>query len=81
MPVNEPIPELVRQPSDAADYSVMQCPVCRGQLMVHQPDERLPERLLGTCRSCFTWFLIDSGDGITLRVPGTDTLKGTSTLT
>ena len=77
MPANDPIPDFVRQLSHAADYSVIRCPVCRGQLMVHQPDERLPERLLGTCRSCFAWFLIDSGGGTMLRLPDTDTLQGT----
>ena len=65
-------PELVGRLSESEDYSGVQCPECHGRLVVHQPDERLPERLLGVCRSCFTWFLIDAATRTMLRLPGQD---------
>ena len=37
----------------------VQCPDCKEALDMHQPDERSPERLLGTCQGCSAWFLID----------------------
>jgi hypothetical protein len=67
--------ELIRKLSEAEDYTKVRCPDCAGRLAVHQPDERLPERLLGTCRSCFGWFLIDAAGGIILRLPGKDSLR------
>lgn len=28
-------------------------------IALHQPDEGFPERILGVCRSCKYWFLLD----------------------
>ncbi len=35
------------------------CPNCANLLDLHQPDPQLPDRLLGICPRCKTWFLID----------------------
>lgn len=32
------------------------CPNCDHPLNLHQPDERLPARLLATCDSCCRWY-------------------------
>jgi hypothetical protein len=36
------------------------CPECGSVLALHQPDETLAHRLLGTCPECKTWFVTDS---------------------
>lgn len=61
--------EVIRLISEAEDFSEIACPECGGRLVIHQPDERLPERLLGTCRSCTGWFVIDAVGGMALRLP------------
>jgi hypothetical protein len=43
------------------------CPVCDEPLLFHQPDPRLPERLLSTCTACRAWFVV-SDDGM-VRLP------------
>src|SRR4051794_37859480 len=35
------------------------CPECATPMVIHQPDTRLPDRLLGTCPNCRTWCLQD----------------------
>jgi hypothetical protein len=46
------------------------CPICRNPLAIHQPDPKLPNRLLGTCSHCLTWLLIDIDEnGQSLRTP------------
>ena len=35
------------------------CENCGCELQLHQPDPDLPERLLGTCQECKSWFLVD----------------------
>jgi hypothetical protein len=34
------------------------CPHCDGGLNLHQPDESLPDQLLGTCDTCFRWYCL-----------------------
>lgn len=34
------------------------CPACGGQAEAHQPDVRLPDRLLLTCGGCGCWTLL-----------------------
>ena len=41
------------------------CPQCEYSLTLHQPDPKLPERLLATCDECKAWFLSNS-DGVNL---------------
>ena len=35
------------------------CPEDGTTLDLHQPDNRDPDRLLGTCRRCRAWFTVD----------------------
>jgi hypothetical protein len=45
------------------------CIRCGEPLELHQPDAASPGRLLGTCRVCSTWFLVEErrdGSGIVL---------------
>jgi hypothetical protein len=35
------------------------CLACDCELILHQPDPDLPDRLLGTCDECKSWFLIE----------------------
>lgn len=67
--------ELIRVLSEGEPYARVRCPECHGQLVVHQPDERLPDRLLGTCRACLAWFLLNAGGEILFRLPDVDALK------
>jgi uncharacterized protein YbaR (Trm112 family) len=45
------------------------CSRCRSTLDLHQPDEQLAERLVGTCPECRAWYLIDAGAGLMLPLP------------
>jgi hypothetical protein len=59
-------------PHDPAGY---QCLRCQSILTIHQPDVDLPDRLLGTCRECRCWFLVNAGSGILVRLPDQDAFK------
>lgn len=37
----------------------VRCPDCEAGLVLHQPDEWNPDRLLGVCEECSRWFLLD----------------------
>jgi hypothetical protein len=41
------------------------CPGCEAPLALHQPDPRLPHRLLAVCESCTAWYVSDA-DGLLL---------------
>ncbi len=43
--------------------SDIQCLGCESPLDFHQPDPDLPDRMLGTCDSCKSWYLLDFGNG------------------
>jgi len=45
------------------------CPQCNDFLAIHEPDCELPDRLLGICGGCGSWFMIDSKVGLMLRLP------------
>lgn len=61
--------EVNRPSSESEDFAGIRCPECGGRMVVHQPDERLPHRLLGTCRCCLAWFLMDDAGGLVFRLP------------
>jgi hypothetical protein len=61
--------DLIRLTSGLPDHAGSACPVCEGVLAIHQPDEQSPERLLGTCMECRSWFLIDEAGALMLRLP------------
>lgn len=75
MSAGESAYELFRVLPDEGPYARVRCPDCRGPLAIHQPDERLPDRLLGTCRSCLAWFLLDADGVLTFRLPDSETPK------
>jgi hypothetical protein len=41
------------------DLDRLCCLHCRSVLSLHQPDEGFSERILGVCRTCKYWFLVD----------------------
>lgn len=62
--------------SEDEDSARIHCPSCARTLSLHQPDERLPDRLLGTCRSCLAWFLVDGDGAITFHLPDPESSEG-----
>jgi hypothetical protein len=46
---------------DSHEIAVPAFPNCSGALALHQPDPDLPESILGTCRDCKSWYLIEAG--------------------
>lgn len=54
------------------------CPDCRGDLERHQPDPSRPDRLLGVCEECASWFLIDPHRCLIYPIP--NVWKGSSGL-
>ena len=57
------------------DAAGMACPRCHACLSIHQPDQELPDRLLGTCDECRTWFLINAASGVIVQLPSEEELK------
>ena len=51
------------------------CLACGESLVLHQPDIKAPERLLGTCDDCGAWHLIDADRGVTVLLPDADGLR------
>src|SRR5271166_1436500 len=45
--------------SDSTESEALVCRDCGGDLSLHQPDPEIPERILGTCDECKTWYLFD----------------------
>src|SRR5262249_37198314 len=65
------------QPVPVAEHATaMACPRCHACLLIHQPDQHLPDRLLATCDECRTWFLIHAAVGVILRLPNEEDLEG-----
>jgi hypothetical protein len=67
--------DRIRLLPDPENYSEVACPFCHDDLRVHQPDERLPDCLLGTCASCSAWYLIDAAAAVMVRLPDADALR------
>jgi hypothetical protein len=70
--------DVIRLTSEDAECSGSECPLCAGLLAIHQPDEQLPDHLLGTCMECQTWFLIDEAEGLMLRLPKVEAVRDAS---
>ena len=60
--------------SAESDDGLITCPRCSASLVLYQPDEQWPERLLGTCADCHAWFLIDAAREIMIRLPDEEEL-------
>ena len=71
--------DLIRLRLDRDDPWEVACPDCHDHLVVHQPDEQRPERLLGTCPSCSAWYLIDATASVMVRLPDEDALRDART--
>ena len=71
--------DVIRPQIDGDDLAGFTCTGCRGDLAIHQPDVRLPDRLLGTCDSCSAWYLIDAAAVLMVRLPDQDTLRAART--
>jgi hypothetical protein len=54
---------------DPQPPSLTHCPNCDCEMALHQPDIDLPDRLLGTCMACKSWFLLDETRHIRLALP------------
>lgn len=63
-------PVFVPVAMDCHDHTALAgCSRCGNVLEIHQPDENLPKRLLGTCDRCKAWFLIDLDEAILVLLP------------
>jgi hypothetical protein len=58
------------------DASASRCACCRRPLTLHQPDPGRPDRLVGTCEGCRTWFIINYDTGMMVRLPDDRELRG-----
>ncbi len=69
--------DLIRLTTDPDDPLVPVVPraSCPGSLVLHQPDEDMPDRLLGTCKECRTWFLVDGDTELMVKLPDETTLR------
>ena len=57
------------------DVSDIRCTECQSSLELHQPDPERPDRLLGTCADCDTWYLMDVARGVMVLLPVTELLQ------
>jgi hypothetical protein len=53
----------------------VRCPSCETLLSVHAPDPELPDRLLGTCGVCRSWYLMDCRSATMILLPDTKELR------
>jgi len=58
MKSREASPLLISEP-DSTESDALVCRKCESDLTLHQPDTEMPDRLLGTCDKCKTWYLFD----------------------
>ncbi len=67
--------DFIRIPGERGGRSRLRCPLCTEVLTLHQPDEQSPDRLLGTCTECDTWFVLDAAAGFLVRLPAVEDLQ------
>jgi hypothetical protein len=67
--------DVIRLGRDREDGSEVPCPACHHDLTFHQPDPECPDRLLGTCEACRTWFLVHAAAGLMLRLPDEEDVR------
>jgi hypothetical protein len=63
------------QDDDTREFAAA-CPACGHPVDIQQPDSDLPDRLLGICFRCRSWFLIHvggEGEMILTGLPGGQT--------
>jgi hypothetical protein len=44
---------------DSIEVDPLVCRKCASVLTLHQPDSDMPDRILGTCGGCKTWYLFN----------------------
>ena len=54
--------------TDLESLGEIRCPKCGDYLTLHQPDQNLPHRMLGTC-DCRAWYGIDTDQGVMIPLP------------
>lgn len=64
-----PLLRLRLDPSSPTSLAEVACPRCRDCLGLHVPDADTPERLLGACARCSSWFLIDHDAELMIPIP------------
>ena len=61
--------DLVHSTTNTELLAEGECIRCEAPLCIHQPDEELTSRLLGTCPDCRAWYLIDAETGLMALLP------------
>ena len=67
--------DLIPASIDCRSLDEIECGKCESSLRIHQPDEQLAYRLIGTCPDCLAWYLIDAEKGIMALLPDEDDLR------
>jgi hypothetical protein len=68
--------DLIRLPFHVDEPSNIRCGKCFEELDRHQLDIERPSRMLGTCDSCKSWYLIDLEEGVMVLLPDGSDLRG-----
>jgi len=65
--------DLIHFSIPSGDLARLSCLHCRSVLAFHQPDEGFSERILGVCRACKYWFVVDlvpgKAEAVMVRLP------------
>lgn len=72
------LPVLTMEPIRFEAQDEVLCAHCHEPLDLHQPDPDLPEREIGTCLDCRTWYLIDASANLMYPLPDLKTLRAAS---
>jgi hypothetical protein len=67
--------DLIRLGKGPAEITQTKCPGCGSALDFHQPEPRLPVRLLVTCPDCFRWYVLDAEARLMALLPDEDDLR------
>jgi hypothetical protein len=67
--------DLLRLGNSPAEDTETKCPGCGSALDFHQPDPRLPLRLLATCPNCSGWYILDVEARLMARLPDENDLR------
>jgi hypothetical protein len=67
--------DLVPTITATESIAELECTKCSAILEIHQPDEQLAGRLLGTCPDCRAWYLIDAEAGLMALLPDETDLR------
>jgi len=67
--------DLIRTSLGGRSLDELECSRCESSLHIHQPDEQLVDRLIGTCPDCLAWYLIDASTGLMALLPDETDLR------